>query len=113
MAETEEQKKGKKLGLSRPGKLELKKTVATGQVRQNFSHGRSRMVKVEVRKKRTFAPDAGGHMAEIHSENIEAAEGLMVKEEEPAVSREAKEEAPDGAAPHLTEEEKPPAPVRR
>jgi translation initiation factor IF-2 len=106
MAETEEQKKGKKLGLSRPGKLELKKTVATGQVRQNFSHGRSRMVKVEVRKKRTFAPDAGGHMAEIHSENIEAAEGLMVKEEEPAVSREAKEEAPDGAAPHLTEEEK-------
>ena len=91
MAETEEQKKGKKLGLSRPGKLELKKTVATGQVRQNFSHGRSRMVKVEVRKKRTYAPDAGGHMAEIPSENIEAAEDLAVKEAEPAVSRKAED----------------------
>ncbi len=38
-----------------PGKLELKKTVETGQVRQSFSHGRSKVVTVEVRKKRTFA----------------------------------------------------------
>ena len=50
MSKTEEEQKGKKLGLSRPGKLELKKTVETGQVRQKFSHGRSRMVTVEVRK---------------------------------------------------------------
>ena len=96
MAETKEQKKGKKLGLSRPGKLELKKTVATGQVRQNFSHGRSRMVKVEVRKKRTYAPDAGGHMAEIPSEDIKAAEDLAVQEEEPVVRHEAEEEGPAG-----------------
>jgi translation initiation factor IF-2 len=41
----------------RPRKLELKKTVETGQVRQSFSHGRSKMVTVEVRKKRTFSPD--------------------------------------------------------
>ena len=68
MAETKEQNKGKKLGLSRPGKLELKKTVKTGQVRQSFSHGRSKMVTVEVRKKRTFAPDAGGHMTEVTGE---------------------------------------------
>ena len=68
MAETKEQNKGKKLGLSRPGKLELKKTVKTGQVRQSFSHGRSKMVTVEVRKKRTFAPDAGGHMTEVMGE---------------------------------------------
>ena len=79
MAETEEQKKGKKLGLSRPGKPELKNTVETVQVRQNFSHGRSRMVTVEVRKKRTFAPDAGGHMAEVPveeevTEEVEAPE---------------------------------------
>ncbi len=106
MAETKEQKKGKKLGLSWPGKLELKKTVETGQVRQNFSHGRSRMVKVEVRKKRTYAPDAGGHMAEIPSEDMGAAEDQAVKEEEPAVRREAEEKAPDGDGPHLTEEEK-------
>src|SRR5512134_1956387 len=49
--------------LNRPGKLELKKTVESGQVRQNFSHGRSKMVRVEVRKKRTYAPDARGRMA--------------------------------------------------
>jgi len=71
MAKSEEGKKGKKLELSRPGKLELKKTVETGQVRQKFSHGRSRMVTVEVRKKRTFAPNAGGQMAEVPDENME------------------------------------------
>ncbi len=48
-----------------PGKLELKKTVETGQVRQSFSHGRSKVVTVEVRKKRTFAPGAGGALQEV------------------------------------------------
>jgi len=48
-----------------PGKLELKKTVETGQVRQSFSHGRSKVVTVEVRKKRTFAQDAGGVLHEV------------------------------------------------
>ena len=38
-------------------KLELKKTVETGQVRQSFAHGRSKMVTVEVRKKRTYSSD--------------------------------------------------------
>ncbi len=57
--------KGEKQELTRPRKLELKKTVETGQVRQSFSHGRSKMVQVEVRKKRTFARDSGGQMAEV------------------------------------------------
>ena len=57
--------KKKTLTLSRPGKLELERTVGSGQVRQKFSHGRSKMVEVEVRKKRTFTPDSGGHMAEV------------------------------------------------
>ncbi|MTJ82538.1 MAG: translation initiation factor IF-2 [Telmatospirillum sp.] len=48
-----------------PGKLELKKTVETGQVRQSFSHGRSKVVTVEVRKKRTFTPGAGGLLQEV------------------------------------------------
>ena len=48
-----------------PVKLELKKTVETGQVRQSFSHGRSKAVTVEVRKKRTFAPTAGGVLKEV------------------------------------------------
>ncbi|MDR3440432.1 translation initiation factor IF-2 [Telmatospirillum sp.] len=48
-----------------PGKLELKKTVETGQVRQSFSHGRSKVVTVEVRKKRTFTTGAGGVLQEV------------------------------------------------
>ncbi len=44
----------KKLSLAPRGKLELKKTVETGQVRQSFSHGRSKTVTVEVKRKRTI-----------------------------------------------------------
>jgi translation initiation factor IF-2 len=58
-------KKKKPLSLSRPGRLELKKTVEQGQIRQSFSHGRSKAVTVEVRKKRTYAPTEGGGMAEV------------------------------------------------
>jgi translation initiation factor IF-2 len=70
---------GKPLSLSRPSRLELKKTVELGQVRQSFSHGRSKMVVVETRKKRTYAPDAGGRMSEVKADlralALEAAEG--------------------------------------
>jgi translation initiation factor IF-2 len=38
------------------GRLELRKPVETAQVRQSFSHGRSKAVTVEVRKKRTLGP---------------------------------------------------------
>ena len=103
MAETKERKKGSKLELSKPGKLELKKTVATGQVRQNFSHGRSRMVTVEVRKKRTFARDAGGHMAEVP----EAAEAeVEAKAPDTDVSPVAGTAPEPVAAGTLTDEEK-------
>ena len=37
------------LKLNRPGRLELKKTVETGQVRQSFSHGRSKAVTATTR----------------------------------------------------------------
>ncbi|MDP7216308.1 MAG: translation initiation factor IF-2 [Rhodospirillales bacterium] len=70
MTATKEKSKNQPLSLSRPGKLELKKTVETGHVRQNFSHGRSKMVAVEVRKKRTYAPDAGGKMAEVKENQL-------------------------------------------
>jgi translation initiation factor IF-2 len=60
-----DQKPKKKLSLSSPGKLELQKTVVGGQVRQNFSHGRSKIVTVEVKKKRIFAPGSSGSMAEV------------------------------------------------
>ena len=68
MSETNE-KDGKsekgQLSIQRPGRLELHTTVETGQVRQSFSHGRSKVVTVEVRRKRTFAPGKGGRMAEV------------------------------------------------
>ena len=50
----QEQKRPLTLGRS-GGKLELRKPVETAQVRQSFSHGRSKTVTVEVRKKRTLA----------------------------------------------------------
>ena len=37
------------------GKLQLKKTINAGQIKQSFSHGRSRSVSVEVKKKRTLS----------------------------------------------------------
>ncbi|MGE5146579.1 MAG: translation initiation factor IF-2 associated domain-containing protein, partial [Candidatus Eiseniibacteriota bacterium] len=40
------------------GTLGLRRPVETGQVRQSFSHGRSKQVTVEVRKKRVIAPGA-------------------------------------------------------
>ncbi len=66
----------KPLTLNRPGRLELKKTVETGQVRQSFSHGRSKAVTVEVKRKRTFAPGAGGRMTEVTA-NRQAAEAAL------------------------------------
>ncbi|MDA0261020.1 MAG: translation initiation factor IF-2, partial [Proteobacteria bacterium] len=57
MSETRETDGGK-LSLSTPKKLELKKTVDGGQVRQSFSHGRSKTVAVEIKKKRTLGRDA-------------------------------------------------------
>ncbi|MHA1567839.1 MAG: translation initiation factor IF-2 associated domain-containing protein, partial [Alphaproteobacteria bacterium] len=47
-SETEKDKGKTRLTLSRPSSLELKKIVESGQVRQNFSHGRSKAVTVEV-----------------------------------------------------------------
>src|SRR3546814_10590029 len=61
--ESEEAKRP--LKLNQPGKLQLKKTVETGQVRQSFSHGRSKAVTVEVKRSRTFERGSTGRMAEV------------------------------------------------
>jgi translation initiation factor IF-2 len=60
MTDATEQEQKRPLTLPRPGgRLELRKAgVETGQVRQSFSHGRSKTVTVEVRKKRMIG--AGG-----------------------------------------------------
>ncbi len=60
MTETSDQDTGKgRLSLRPAGRLELGRTVDAGSVRQSFSHGRSKVVQVEVRKKRAHvAPGA-------------------------------------------------------
>src|SRR5215469_8703243 len=55
MSDVNEQEQKRPLTLARNGgRLELRKSVGMGQVRQSFSHGRSKTVTVEVRKKRTI-----------------------------------------------------------
>jgi len=60
MSDTNDQDTAKgRLSLRPAGRLELGRTVDAGSVRQSFSHGRSKVVQVEVRKKRaTMAPPA-------------------------------------------------------
>jgi translation initiation factor IF-2 len=59
MSEGNDQDTGKgRLSLRPAGRLELGRTVDAGSVRQSFSHGRSKVVQVEVRKKR--GPIPGG-----------------------------------------------------
>ena len=57
MSEGNDQDGGKgRLSLRPAARLELGRTVDAGSVRQTFSHGRSKVVQVEVRKKRAGAP---------------------------------------------------------
>ncbi len=44
-----------RLSLRPAGRMEVGRTVDAGSVRQSFSHGRSKVVQVEVRKKRAGA----------------------------------------------------------
>ena len=54
-----------RLSLRPQGRMELGRTVDAGSVRQSFSHGRSKVVQVEVRKKR--APNAPATAAALPS----------------------------------------------
>ncbi|MBS0639604.1 MAG: translation initiation factor IF-2 [Acetobacteraceae bacterium] len=61
MSESNDQDGSKgRLSLRPAGRLELGRTVDAGSVRQSFSHGRSKVVQVEVRKKRAPAPGQPG-----------------------------------------------------
>jgi translation initiation factor IF-2 len=74
---TEKNEQENKLTIRRPGRLELKKTVETGQVRQSFSHGRTKAVTVEIKKKRTFERGASGKMravSELATQGVEGSE---------------------------------------
>lgn len=62
---SENKESGGKLTLGKPGRLELQKTVDSGQVRQSFSHGRTKTVKVEKKRKRTFERNESGRMERV------------------------------------------------
>jgi translation initiation factor IF-2 len=56
---TDNSEEKRPLSLGRPGgRLELRRPIETGQVRQSFPHGRSKTVQVEVRKKRVLPAPA-------------------------------------------------------
>ncbi len=61
MSEGKDQDQGKgRLSLRPAGRSEVGRTVDAGSVRQSFSHGRSKVVQVEVRKKRGANPAGAG-----------------------------------------------------
>lgn len=68
--------------------LSLKRTVESGQVRQSFSHGRSKSVVVEKRRKRVYkpgqdeAPDAAAPSADSAAPTTSVPEGLSKSEHE-------------------------------
>ncbi len=90
--------KKKKLTLSRPGKLELNKASNVTQVRQSFSHGRSKAVAVERRRRRPVnQPETGVKVAAGGAAAIDTIEPDVVDRSLPA----------DGeVGPLLTDEER-------
>ncbi|MBO38650.1 MAG: translation initiation factor IF-2 [Rhodospirillaceae bacterium] len=107
MSDKKEEKKS--VLKARPGRLELKKTVNAGQVRQSFSHGRTKSVSVEVRRKRTFTQGAGGSMEEVKRQAAEtavkkASTAEKAKSTEPETSDEQVSKSPNVLR-TLTEEE--------
>ena len=85
------------LTMSRPNRLELTKTVESGKVKQNFQHGRSKTVTVEVRKTRTFTSNDGGRMVELKK----SAAGLQDQAEKSLFGKSSAEEDA-----HLTDGER-------
>jgi translation initiation factor IF-2 len=82
------------------GKLELKKTFDAGKIKQSFSHGRSRSVSVEVKKKRSFGnkvfekPTTVKEDAQVKEIKAEADE-LFKKKETKVLTEEISEKKPE------------------
>jgi translation initiation factor IF-2 len=80
MTDSNDQDRKKVLSLSGRGKLELKnKPADPASVRQSFSHGRSKTVTVEVKRKRTVEKGAAPGVADGGAAARRAAEGLPLK----------------------------------
>jgi translation initiation factor IF-2 len=98
---SEENTKKEPLTVARPNRLELTKTVESGKVKQNFQHGRSKTVTVEVRKTRTFTSNDGGRMVELKK----PAATLHEQAEKSLFGKDGKENASEDDI-NLTEEER-------
>lgn len=92
----------------KPKKLELKKVVSAGQVRQSFSHGRSKTVEVEVKKKRRMlSKEQPTSASPEDSTPAPTEESLSQPVEKSSVAETGKEKISESQAiPHgLTQEE--------
>jgi len=122
---TTDDKDRKKLSLS-SGRLSLGKSIETSQVRQSFSHGRTKTVQVERRRKRVAAPgaadagqDGGGENEATRTLTPEERaartgalqEGLRQQENAPEAEVDATAAAPatqaEPEAPEVSEPEEP------
>ena len=74
-----------KLGARPP--LGIKRTVETGKVKQSFSHGRSKSVVVEVKRRRVMKPGEGGGAPEAEIVETQVAPAQPVAEPEVQVAR--------------------------
>ena len=83
MSETKETD-GKTIRGSRTMTLNLKRTVDAGHVRQNFSHGRSKSVLVEKKKRRTIATPGAAKTEEAAPTAMEADAAATEAGSEPA-----------------------------
>ena len=72
MTETKETTEKTLRGAAPRKPMSLKRTVESGHVRQNFSHGRSKSVVVEKKKKRTIAGPGGAEGEEAATPQTEA-----------------------------------------
>ena len=72
MTETKETTEKTLRGAAPRKPMSLKRTVESGHVRQNFSHGRSKSVVVEKKKKRTISGPGGAESEEGATPQTEA-----------------------------------------
>jgi len=107
-----------KLTLRRPGTLELTKTVDAGQVRQSFSHGRTKSVAVERKQKRSvrredersgdgrYGVEAPQGLSETERRRrLEALQGAAREEERMRLEREESDRRAREAAERRAKEE--------
>lgn len=83
----------KKLTLSGPKTLQIKKTVDAGQVRQSLSHGRAKSVVVERKRRRVVSRDGKSEGGESTPESGDAGAHGTLTQGERAVRARALEEA--------------------